>query len=139
MNIVSLRVTAVVAAVVLPLLALVVLGTVRPSSAAAHPLGNFTVNRYSGIELAGNRVYVDYVLDLAEIPTFQEGDRVRAPGFAKLMAQGLVLRIDGRRAPLRARRASAPSPGMQARRPCSDPSARSRFRSESVGAGSSRG
>jgi nickel/cobalt transporter (NicO) family protein len=72
-----------------------------PGAAAAHPLGNFTVNRYSGIELAGNRVYVHYVLDLAEIPTFQEGDRVRAAGFAERIAGGLELRIDGRRASLR--------------------------------------
>jgi nickel/cobalt exporter len=73
-----------------------------PGAAAAHPLGNFTVNRFSGIELAGNRVYVHYVLDLAEIPTFQEGDRVRATGFAERMAHGLDLRIDGCRAPLSA-------------------------------------
>ena len=73
-----------------------------PAAAVAHPLGNFTVNSYSGIELAGNRVYVHYVLDLAEIPAFQEGDRVRAPGFAARMARGLDLRIDGRRALLRA-------------------------------------
>jgi nickel/cobalt exporter len=73
-----------------------------PGAAAAHPLGNFTVNRYSGIELAGNRVYVHYVLDLAEVPTYQEGDRVRAPGFAERMTRGLDLQIDGRRAPLRA-------------------------------------
>lgn len=72
-----------------------------PGVAAAHPLGNFTVNRYSGIELAGSRVYVHYVLDLAEIPTFQEGDRVRAAGFAERIAGGLDLRIDGRRASLR--------------------------------------
>jgi nickel/cobalt transporter (NicO) family protein len=72
-----------------------------PGAAAAHPLGNFTVNRYSGIELAGSRVYVHYVLDLAEIPTFQEGDRVRAAGFAERIAGGLDLRIDGRRAALR--------------------------------------
>jgi nickel/cobalt transporter (NicO) family protein len=72
-----------------------------PGAAAAHPLGNFTVNRFSGIELAGNRVYVHYVLDLAEIPTFQEGDRVRAARFAERIAGGLDLRIDGRRAALR--------------------------------------
>jgi nickel/cobalt transporter (NicO) family protein len=72
-----------------------------PGAAAAHPLGNFTINRYSGIELSGNRVYVHYVLDLAEIPTFQEGDRVRAAGFAGRVAGGLDLRIDGRRASLR--------------------------------------
>lgn len=72
-----------------------------PTAAVAHPLGNFTVNRYTGIELAGNRVYVHYVLDLAEIPTFQEGDRVRAAGFAERMAGGLDLRIDGQLAALR--------------------------------------
>jgi ABC-type nickel/cobalt efflux system permease component RcnA len=58
------------------------------------------VNHYAGIELAGNRVYVRFVLDLAEIPTFQEGDRVRAPGYAAAVARELELRIDGRRVPL---------------------------------------
>jgi ABC-type nickel/cobalt efflux system permease component RcnA len=54
------------------------------------------VNHYAGIELAGNRVYVRFVLDLAEIPTFQEGDRVRAPGYAAAVARELELRIAGR-------------------------------------------
>ena len=49
-------------------------------TASAHPLGNFTVNHYAGVELAGDRVYVRYVLDMAEIPTFQFGDDVRAAG-----------------------------------------------------------
>lgn len=69
----------------------------RPTGADAHPLGNFTVNHYAGVELAGSRVYVRFVLDLAEIPTFQEGDRVRAPGYAAAVARELELRIDGRR------------------------------------------
>jgi ABC-type nickel/cobalt efflux system permease component RcnA len=38
----------------------------------AHPLGNFTVNRYSRIEIGPERVTVQYVLDMAEIPAFQE-------------------------------------------------------------------
>jgi nickel/cobalt exporter len=38
----------------------------------AHPLGNFTVNRYSRIEVGPERVTVRYVLDMAEIPAFQE-------------------------------------------------------------------
>jgi len=46
---------------------------VLPVAASAHPLGNFTVNRFSRIEVVGPRVYVHYVLDLAEIPTFQAG------------------------------------------------------------------
>jgi ABC-type nickel/cobalt efflux system permease component RcnA len=71
-----------------------------PQAAGAHPLGNFTVNRYSAVELSGDRVYVRYALDLAEIPTFQEGDRVRAPGFAAELGRGLVLEVDGRRVSL---------------------------------------
>jgi ABC-type nickel/cobalt efflux system permease component RcnA len=40
--------------------------------AGAHPLGNFSVNRYSRIEVARDGVQLRYVLDLAEIPTLQE-------------------------------------------------------------------
>ena len=47
-----------------------------PSVASAHPLGNFTVNHYSRIEPAGDGVRVVYVLDMAEIPTFQEKPRI---------------------------------------------------------------
>jgi nickel/cobalt exporter len=65
-----------------------------PSAAAAHPLGNFTINRYSAVELSGDRIYVHYVVDLAEIPTFQEGDRLRAPGFATGLARRLELVVD---------------------------------------------
>jgi nickel/cobalt transporter (NicO) family protein len=70
-------------------------------TASAHPLGNFTVNHYAGIELAGDRVYVRYALDLAEIPTFQFGDQVRAESFAATVARQLELRIDGARVALR--------------------------------------
>jgi nickel/cobalt transporter (NicO) family protein len=38
----------------------------------AHPLGNFTVNHYSRVELTGDTVRVRYVLDMAEIPSVQE-------------------------------------------------------------------
>jgi ABC-type nickel/cobalt efflux system permease component RcnA len=72
-----------------------------PAVAAAHPLGNFTVNRYAGIEVAGDTVYVRYALDLAEIATYQVGDRARAPGYPARLARDLELRVDGRRAPLR--------------------------------------
>ena len=72
----------------------------RPGGADAHPLGNFTVNHYAGIELAGSRVYVRVVLDLAEIPTYQEGGRVRARGYAAGIARDLELRVDGTRAQL---------------------------------------
>ena len=50
----------------------VLLSLLFPLVALAHPLGNFTVNRYSRIEVGPERVTVRYVLDLAEIPTLQE-------------------------------------------------------------------
>jgi nickel/cobalt exporter len=37
----------------------------------AHPLGNFTVNRYTGLVVGPEAVHLDHVLDLAEIPTVQ--------------------------------------------------------------------
>ncbi|MFI2434023.1 nickel transporter [Streptomyces sp. NPDC018693] len=39
--------------------------------ASAHPLGNFTVNRYDGLVAAPGRLLVDHVEDLAEIPATQ--------------------------------------------------------------------
>jgi hypothetical protein len=38
----------------------------------AHPLGNFSVNRYSSLRVDWNALELHYLLDLAEIPTFQE-------------------------------------------------------------------
>ena len=42
-----------------------------PALASAHPLGNFTVNTYAGLRVGPERVSVDYVVDMAEIPTLQ--------------------------------------------------------------------
>jgi nickel/cobalt transporter (NicO) family protein len=81
----------------LVLLLVAIAALALPVVAAAHPLGNFTVNRFSRIELAGPRVYVRYVLDLAEIPTFQAG-KVDAQGFARRIAHGARLTVNGRRA-----------------------------------------
>ena len=72
-----------------------------PAAAQAHPLGNFTVNRHTTIELSGGRIYVHYALDVAEIPTLQLGDTIRRPAFAADAARNLDLRVDGRSAPLR--------------------------------------
>jgi nickel/cobalt exporter len=71
-----------------------------PATASAHPLGNFTVNRYAGIEIAGSEIYLRYVLDLAEIPTYQLGGTVRHAGYASRLARQLELTLDGRRATL---------------------------------------
>ena len=78
-----------------------------PVAASAHPLGNFTVNRYSELDVAGNRVYVVYVLDLAEIPTFQAGGR------QGIHADGVRGADRGEPAPDGRRQARAPRPGAQ--------------------------
>ena len=77
----------------LVLLALTLACLVEPAAALAHPLGNFTVNRYSRVELSGDRVYVLYVLDMAEIPAFQERQRIDDP---KLYARRTAARIERR-------------------------------------------
>ena len=73
---------------------------VAPTLAEAHPLGNFTINRYAGIEVAGRDVYIRYALDVAEIPTYQIGADIRKPGYPARLADKLVLTLDGRRVPL---------------------------------------
>jgi ABC-type nickel/cobalt efflux system permease component RcnA len=70
-----------------------------PAVAAAHPLGNFTINRFSRVEVSGPRLYVLYVLDLAEIPTFQAG-RIDAQAYARRIARGAELTVNGRSARL---------------------------------------
>jgi nickel/cobalt exporter len=91
---------------------LLVAGAAR---AAAHPLGNFTVNTYSGLRVGPDRLVVDYVVDLAEIPAFQarqtiDADRDGRVGGAEAdrwrdrecprLAGGLRATVDGRPAPL---------------------------------------
>jgi ABC-type nickel/cobalt efflux system permease component RcnA len=48
--------------------------------ASAHPLGNFTVNTYTGIVVRPGELEVRYVLDLAEVPTFEEMAEVDGNG-----------------------------------------------------------
>ena len=42
-----------------------------PALATAHPLGNFTINHYTGIRVEPMGILLDVVIDQAEIPTFQ--------------------------------------------------------------------
>jgi nickel/cobalt transporter (NicO) family protein len=91
-------------------------------AASAHPLGNFTVNHLSQVRISEGSVQVHYILDQAEIPTFQEIQRFdldgdgaisgaeRAPvlvGKLAEIAPGLELRVDGRPVPLGAPRSSS--------------------------------
>jgi nickel/cobalt exporter len=80
----------------LAFLSVAIAALVLPVAAPAHPLGNFTVNRFSRIEVAGPRIYVRYVLDLAEIPTFQAG-KIDAHAYARRIARGARLTVNGRR------------------------------------------
>lgn len=43
-----------------------------PLVAHAHPMGNFSINHYSGLQVGKTELQVRYILDFAEIPTFQE-------------------------------------------------------------------
>ncbi|HEX2914393.1 MAG TPA: sulfite exporter TauE/SafE family protein [Chloroflexia bacterium] len=58
------------------MVALVAAALAVPATASAHPLGNFTINRYSRLDVGAAGVKIYYVLDMAEIPTFQEKDRI---------------------------------------------------------------
>jgi len=72
-----------------------------PVAAQAHPLGHFTINRFARIEVAGHRLYVRYVLDMAEIPTYQAREQgVNANVYARRIARGLHITIGGRVATL---------------------------------------
>lgn len=91
-------------------------------AAHAHPLGNFTVNRYAEIVVGPETVTVRYVVDLAEIPSFQELQRIGdgdgalqrwADRTAAEVASDVILRIGERRALVRVGSATAAlSPGQ---------------------------
>jgi len=79
----------------LVLLAVALAALAAPAAAFAHPLGNFTINRFSRVEVSGQRVYVLYVLDMAEIPTFQAG-RIDPSAYARRIAANAHLTLAGR-------------------------------------------
>jgi nickel/cobalt exporter len=80
----------------------------------AHPMGNFSVNHYSRISLNREDIRISYIIDLAEIPTYQELQQgnvtanVTDPAVTRFVAlrgaefgHGLSLVVDGKRLPLR--------------------------------------
>lgn len=83
------------------------------SIGAAHPMGNFSVNHYARFTPVGGGVDIRYVLDLAEIPTFelmQEWEpgadpQKKALEQARAWASSLVVTADGKPAPVRVERA----------------------------------
>jgi nickel/cobalt transporter (NicO) family protein len=93
------------------LLAAALIGLFLPGASSAHPLGNFTINHLSQVRISQGSVQVHYILDQAEIPTFQEiqlfdrdGDgevsgAERAPLLQRKLAEiapDLRLTVDGR-------------------------------------------
>jgi nickel/cobalt transporter (NicO) family protein len=84
------------------LLALAILALSAPA-AAAHPLGNFSINHLTSLEVSRDRVDLHYVLDQAEIPTVEERRLPRSEVLDRKrqeVADGLSLRVDGRALPL---------------------------------------
>ena len=98
-------------------IALVFVGLAQsPRTAAAHPLGNFSVNRLVIIEIDGQGVVtLRYVIDEAEIPTFQklgeidlnddgaisaEEETAHFATAAGALVDRLVLEVGDRRVPL---------------------------------------
>ena len=89
-------------------LAGVVAFAAAPAVAQAHPLGNFTVNRYSLVQIDKGSVRVTFVLDEAEIPTFQElggqptaaAARAWAEAHVPTFANKLHLTVNGTDVPL---------------------------------------
>jgi nickel/cobalt exporter len=75
-----------------------------PAAAGAHPLGNFSVNHLTVVSVSADRVDVRYLLDQAEIPTFQERGLPPATILARKRAEverRVLVRVDGRRVTLR--------------------------------------
>ena len=81
-----------------------------PRASLAHPLGNFSISHYTGLQIAHDGIALHYVLDLAEIPTFQElqdtgmvpeGEHPSVQAYLPLKAEalkaGLLLDVNGQR------------------------------------------
>jgi len=83
--------------------------------AQAHPMGNFTINHYAGMRVSSREIVIDYVLDMAEIPAFQEISAMDAnengradpeetasfrPAQCEKIQAGLELRANNRQLPL---------------------------------------
>jgi ABC-type nickel/cobalt efflux system permease component RcnA len=86
-------------------------------NASAHPLGNFTINHLAVLRPSAAQLHVHYVLDIAEIPTFQimHASGAWTPSRkhdwesaeSALVASGLSIRADGVALPLHLQRASS--------------------------------
>jgi ABC-type nickel/cobalt efflux system permease component RcnA len=94
--------------------ALAALALIFPAHAVAHPMGNFSISHYTGITVRRGFLELHYLIDMAEIPAFQEMQQsgiVARPGDPRLpaylsakaaeFAKGLHLTLNGGALPLR--------------------------------------
>jgi len=68
------------------------------TDAHAHPLGNFTVNHLTQVAVTDDTIQLRYILDLAEIPTFQARRQSHAQILQRArqeIARRLVVSVDG--------------------------------------------
>ena len=75
-------------------------------SAAAHPLGNFTVNHVAEVRISSDRIDLRYILDQAEIPTFQARRETREARLEQVrdeLRRNLRITVDGRAAAIELR------------------------------------
>ncbi|MFF4051520.1 nickel transporter [Streptomyces chartreusis] len=82
--------------------------------ASAHPLGNFTVNRYDGLVVTPGELRVHHVEDLAEIPATQAKPDIEKAGMTawarqrcETAARGSEVTVDGRTVELKLRSSQA--------------------------------
>jgi nickel/cobalt transporter (NicO) family protein len=68
----------------------IVLALLVPAIASAHPLGNFTINHFAALRVSENGVALDVIIDRAEIPAFQERQRLDANGDGTLQPAELA-------------------------------------------------
>jgi len=79
-----------------------------PIPSSAHPMGNFSISHYAGIRIERDFIEVQYLIDMAEIPTFQEfqqtgvvaqADDSRTQSYlskqAEAFKKGLLLTLSG--------------------------------------------
>jgi ABC-type nickel/cobalt efflux system permease component RcnA len=90
-------------------MALLLFVTATPVSLYAHPMGNFSISHYAAIRIDRDNVELNYFVDMAEIPTYQEiqragiiakeSDASLAPYLVQesaALSQGLLMEIDGK-------------------------------------------
>lgn len=89
--------------------------TATPAAVYAHPMGNFSISHYAAIHIERDDIDLNYFVDMAEIPTYQEIQRagiIAKEGDSSIarylvqesatLSQGLILEIDGKLLRLRA-------------------------------------